>query len=517
MKARASQQASTTRTVTANSLWYGLDSILGLLMVFLTSVPLARALGPERLGYFNYVGWLCAMSGNLGNLGIPGTATRFMALYLGRSEGGKARAVFRFAIRTQAITAAVLTIGGALLALEFGDPQYRTVTLLQVAAILPAMLGQIATFANMASEKLSRNVSGGLAGNVVYLSGVWASLAFGWGLTGVAAAMLLSKSVESALRFGAAGQWIGAHAEEELSAEEKRPMYRFAGQQLYVGLLAAILWSKSDVVLLKWLSRDIRQVTFFTLACNIIDKVVTLPQIIGSAMSISMVAQTGDDPGRAAAMTATATRYMFLLSAPLLFGTFLVASPAVRILYGVQYAETAPILALGAVLAVTKPLLNPPDALFRATGRQAPMLVCATACTVLNMALDVLLIPGHGALGATVGNGVSQAVLVIGYLAIAVIGFGVRMDYRAAAMTALSAGAMMPAALFFNRSLPAPAALVCDVGSGAIVYAGMLRLTGVLGRADLARIETITRMLPLRMQPAATSAARVLAGRAAAS
>lgn len=508
----AAPKTSTTRTVTANSIWYGLETGLSVLMVFLTSIPIARALGPEQLGYFNYLQWLCGISAGLGSMGIPAAITKFMALYLSRGDGASARALFRYTLRAQSILAFAITAVGMGLIIAFGDPVRRGVSLLQVAVILPVMLTQIPTWANVATEQMRKNVASGIVADLVYLGAVWLSLSLHWNLMGIALGMLAAKIVECVMRFRVAQQWIREYPVGSLSPGEKKPIFRFASQQLYMSVIGALLWNKSDVVLLRWLSSDIRQVTFFTLAFNIIEKVVLLPQIIGGAMSVSLLAKTGDDPEKATKMTATATRYMLLFSAPLLLGLYVVAGPLVRVLYGPRYVETAPILAMAALLAMVKPLMGPAEALFRITAKQGRMLVWATICTVLNLGLDALLIPRHGAWGAAIGNGVGQGVLVVGYVAITVIWFGVELDYGTFARILLSAAAMWPAAWLFNRMLPGTAALAADVLAGAAVFVAMLRLTGALQKADLNRVGDVASMLPARLRPAAGATIRLLLG-----
>src|SRR5438270_9677374 len=125
-------------------------------------------------------------------MGMPYATSKFMALYLGRGEGGLARGVFKYAFRTQAILACSITLSGITLVLCFGDPKHRDVSILQVAVILPIMLTQIPTWANMASEQMRKNIPGGLIADAIYIAFVWLSLALDWNLAGVAIGMLLA-------------------------------------------------------------------------------------------------------------------------------------------------------------------------------------------------------------------------------------------------------------------------------------------------------------------------------------
>jgi TRAP-type C4-dicarboxylate transport system permease small subunit len=83
---------------------------------------------------------------------------------------------------------------------------------------------------------------------------------------------------------------------------------------------------------------------------------------------------------------------------------------------------------------------------------------------------------------------------------VAVRRFHVTLDYAAFARIIVSAGAMAPPALVFNRLLPPAAALVCDVAAGAVIYLVMLGVSGAVDAADAVRVEAIAKMLPFRLQ-----------------
>src|SRR5206468_6574164 len=117
-----------TTTIGWNTLWIGMEAGAALLTAVATSVAVARTLGPAKLGYFNFVLWLCGMSASLGSLGIPITTSKYMAEFLGRGDPGVARAVFFATLRAQTIVAVCIAlIEGALVFTVF-DPAYRLIS-----------------------------------------------------------------------------------------------------------------------------------------------------------------------------------------------------------------------------------------------------------------------------------------------------------------------------------------------------------------------------------------------------
>ena len=492
---------STTRTVASNSFWYGVDIVAGAVLLFATSIPMARVLGPERLGYFQFIMLLTAVSSAVGSLGVPGAAGKFMAEYLGRDETGVVRAIFMSALRVQLICATVITSAALAILFTFGDPAQRIPSSLQILSVLPMMVGQIATQANLASENMRANVPSSIISNVLFAALTIVSLVVGWDLVGIAAAMLLSRILEMVMRTGAALRWVRRLPSQRLTPELTLRMRTFALQQTYVLLLAVVIWNKSDVLFLKLLSTDIRQVAFFSVAFNLVDRVVQLPDIFASAMSTSLLAQHGRDSTRLPAMAADAARYMFLLSMPLLFGLFLISRPLLHVLYGHRYAEAGSALAIASVLAIVRPMVQPMDAMFRATGRQTPMLFWATTCATINVLADVLLIPSMGAAGAATANGIGQASLVAGYWIIGSLWFETKLNWSSLSKIVVSGLVMAAPVLVFVRLLPPFVAVPAAILGGALAYCAGLRLTGALSPTDGDRLVKLSAMTPRVLRP----------------
>jgi O-antigen/teichoic acid export membrane protein len=301
-------QRSNTRTVAANSFWYGLDSLLSIVLSLATSIPLARAIGPERLGYFSYVLWLVTASASLGSLGVPGTAGKFLAEMRGRQDSAGARAVYRWALKWQTVFAGSITLAGLAIVFAAGDPRYRVVSAILVTTVFPTMLNGVATQANLANESMRSNVPASIASNLIYLFGVLLSLWLGWDLLGVAITVLVSKTVDFTARWYATRGWIGDGPAAKLPQELRAKMRSFANHQVVLALMAVIIWDKSDILLLKYFSKDIAQITFFTVAFNLSEKGILLPRVIGASMDATLVAQYGRDRSRLAEMTGLAGR-----------------------------------------------------------------------------------------------------------------------------------------------------------------------------------------------------------------
>ena len=63
-------------------------------MTLITSIAIARTLGPSKMGYIIYVAWIASVVGSLGGLGIPATTQKYMAEFLGMGDRGTARHIY---------------------------------------------------------------------------------------------------------------------------------------------------------------------------------------------------------------------------------------------------------------------------------------------------------------------------------------------------------------------------------------------------------------------------------------
>ena len=74
-----------------------LEVVITLVSTLLTTVAIARVIGPTRLGYFNLVFWLTSITCSVGSLGIPLTTFKYMGEFLG---GGKKNSLAPYSFTT---------------------------------------------------------------------------------------------------------------------------------------------------------------------------------------------------------------------------------------------------------------------------------------------------------------------------------------------------------------------------------------------------------------------------------
>lgn len=493
-------QQSNTRIIARNSFWFGVETALQFLTVFLTSIPMARVLGPQQLGYFNYIMWLANVGAVIAALGIPRMTRKYMAEFLNAGQAGLARAAFFASLRAQILVAAVVTGGGLFLVFAVSDPRHWQVSAFLVASTFPAMVNAIGAQANTARENMAANVPASLAANLIHITFVGASLLLGWNLLGIAIGIFVFRMVELIMRLVPILRWLEPLPHTELPRDVRRRMFAFSGQSMVLLLLNVVIWDRSDIVFLKWLNSDIRQITFYLVAFNLTQNALQFPQVFAQAVGATVMAQYGRDKTRLGELAATSLRYMGLLALPMFIGMAALASPAIRLLYGVQYLASIPLLAVAALFTIPRVFLLPVTDLLQANEKQAFLIGWSIICAGLNVLLDVTLIPRYAAMGAALANGIAQGAAVIGMWIYAWRLF--RMDLRARALAKVCAAALLMGLLVAGISSRAPVllALAAGIPLGALIYGLMLRFTGALEAVDGRRLLQFRHKVPSRLR-----------------
>lgn len=498
---------SNTHTIARNSLWYGLELLIGVGGSVLTSIIIANVIGSERLGPYMYVALLTNITAGMGSFGLAVTTRKYMSEYLSR-EGGVARAVYTYAVKLQVLIALAVTLVGLPLAFTVGRPGYRLMSALLVLAIGPRMLSTIPSQANMAGERMQLNTVPSVLGAVINVFLTLFSLWMGWGLVGVASSFALSCFVEVVAKLYSVHRWLAPHAMGKISPELKKRMTLYSGQGLVLMVLNIVVWDRSDMVILNWMNPDVGQVTFFGIAFGFTDKLLTMPHAFTASLSATMMAQFGRGEERVKEIMIAGAKYGFLLAVPLLVGMASISGQFITLAYHpkiqpLQYQPMIPVLTLAALLAIPKSLIAAPTILLQTIEKQSYLIWIGCLCGVVDIGLDFLLTPHYGALGATIANGTAQT------LAAGLLWLWVYRNYskdlrlgefgRIALAGALMAGAV--AAVHKLVPVSGYLGLAFTIVCGMLAWLGALRLTGAINHADGERLRYVGRRLPAAMQP----------------
>jgi len=485
-----------------NSFWWGLEIGLNVICTSLLSVAVARVMGPEKLGHFVYLSFLTGIANRFADLGTATAARKYMAEYLARGQNGLARNVFFTTLRMQVGFALLVLVGGGVLAEIFVEPSLRVVCLILAAAIVPALLTTVPSQANLAIADYSRNVPGAIAGLVAYSIQTILTLIFGWGLIGLAVAIFLRRTVELTWRLVPAWNWMATLPKEVAPPALFRKLFTFSGHALAISIVIMIVNDRSEFLFLKHFS-EIKQVAFYSIAFGLSEYLGSVLLMFTSPVAAEFMADYAVDEDRAGARTARALRFISMIVLPAQFGLAAISSALVTVAYGRAYSPAIPAVVVVAVLAVPKVFFGIPAIVYKAADRQLTMLRYLVIAALFNIAIDALLIPRFGTIGAAFGNGLSQTFAVALMWGTAVRLGRIHMRWRAIGRIAAAAVAMSLCVAFVCAILRPIAALFAGPALGVIAYVIFLRILQPLNQEDKETMIGIGRRMPAFLRGAA--------------
>ena len=489
---KAGSRRQLTGLIAKNSIWYSLEQLFSFGAGFIASVAMARVIGPERLGYYTFVVLIFNLGAVLGTLGIPAATRKYMAETLGSDDTGAARAVFFYSLRRQTIAGLIVMAVSWVITWFFVDPAYRTITLVLVASILPNFMLAVPSQANVAAERYVANVPASVIAQIIYVTAVFLSLWLGWELLGIAIGVLVYRWVELLVRIIPVLKWVRSFPEKPLDAVLKNRIRSFANQGALVLALNLIVWNRSDVVFLKMLSRDVAQITFYSLGFNLTEKILLMGRSFASASGASMMVEYGRNIDRVYSLTARTSFYLLVAITPLLIGLSVMSPILVPLIYGRQYYPAIVPVMIVSGMALLGALYLPALQLLQTTERQKRIILWTGIGALINIGVDVLLIPRYGAIGAAAGNGFAQTVAAAGMWWEALRLFPLPMPWKSIAKVLFSVAGMAAVAASIVFSASPLAALMLAPCAGAVVYLFLLRWTRALDESDYRRLhETV--------------------------
>ena len=316
------------------------------------------------------------------------------------------------------------------------------------------------------------------AGVVVYVAVTDA------GLVTLAAGMLAVTAVTAA-----ASLWLGLRS-MKISLRGSRGRWReLATAGLATGVGGGLITAYVRIdQLLVFQFAGARQAGLYAAVYRILDQGQFLPGSVTTTMMPVIARTLGDRPAQARRLVQRTAEYLAIASLPALAFTIVAAGPTVELLFGPDFEAAAPALPIlmGAFVFVSLGYLT--GNLIVVLGLQRKLIAIAATGLVVNVALNVVLIPAYGFLAAAWVT-LATEVVVFGLAARLVLrGLGHRPDVSRL-LRACAAAAGMGGLVLVGRAVGAPIEVLLVLAP--VVYAALLfalrALTGQEVRSVLRR------------------------------
>ncbi len=380
---------------------------------------LARIVGQGDLGrYFQAFAFL-ALLGLLSLSGFRGALTRFVAVHRADGDRASLRGTLRLGLFLPTAGASVL---GAVLFLASGwladsalDDAGMLFPLRIVSLALPATAF---TDAALAATQGFRTMTPFAVVNLVFepafrVALTLAFLAMDWGLRGAMVALLITNVVAAVLAAGWLRRMVGSFSEPP--RYQWRELFGFSTVSWMASLAGTgLVWA--DTIILG-LFRPAREVGIYQVATRltVLATIVLLPIASSFAPQIADLYRRGNLE-RLARLYAVVTSWTFRLSLPGFIVLILFPRPLLHI-FGRGFGQAATVTVILAVGQMFDVATGPTGYMLVMSGRPYLTMANNLLALVLNISLNLVLIPRHGIRGAAVAWALSIALINIAKLA----------------------------------------------------------------------------------------------------
>ena len=242
--------------------------------------------------------------------------------------------------------------------------------------------------------------------------------------------------------------------------------------------LFSLLDYQADILLISLMLSE-NDVGLYAAAQTILLGFNLMPVAVRTALYPVMSRYYYQAPDKLAVLNDKISRYLLAAILPVATGVTLLAGPIIALVYGPSFAAAAPVLAVS-IWAIVFLFLNVPHSrLALIYNRQRDAAILLSITTGLNLALNLVLIPRAGILGAAVARLLSSLALFLVFYVYAQTRL-TRVSLLASPIRPLLATAAMAAAVWPLRDQP----LAIPIAAGVLVYAAAALLLDLVPKDD---------------------------------
>jgi O-antigen/teichoic acid export membrane protein len=493
---------SRTRNVLGSFSWNLVNSISLFIYGFVISALIARVLGPGLYGDYTYLVWLFTVLVLVASFGSGQTITKYVAQWSAQSVTGQAASLVRRYVAVQLIAVSLFSV-----VLWFTLQYYpwlidrhipAQLLFITLLIALPATLNATFMVTLQGLQKFKSiaivsivNVALSL---VLIIVAIWLHPSLHTFLSIVVAA----QSVSLALYLFFLKDFLRLPG--KVAASQLKSVLIYAMGVYFIAFFDLIVWQRSEVYFLGRFAPS-REVAFYSLGYALISSTIFLVVTAFNSVLVPVFTKLfHEDQSAIAAGYYRTTKLSGLFVFPAAMGLILTAPSVIRLLYGHEYEAVASLIWVLAISVSFSAVAGSGSALMYSQSKHWFSVKLGLPLAMVNILLDLWLIPHYYAFGAAWANTITQ-VLGIGAGTIFVLrAMKVKAPFGALAKSLLSA-VIMGMCLSLLRLLPLSdiVYLLIAVPLGLIIYTVMVVLLKVLDTTDIRMLRSVEESLSGRI------------------
>lgn len=365
------------------------------------SILVVRSLGTEEYGLLAIVRVTAAFLAVPAGVGMGQALLRFLPELSARSERPRGRRLLVMGLVLQ-IAAWALLSGAAWLARDAFDAFFHAeVGAFILLATFLMLCGSLRGFFDSAlvASYQARLLAGlGTAGSVILLAFTWLALAGGYGIPGILIAAALAELVPAA---GGAIRAFATYRGDEESVGASRIM-SYSLPFVMLSLLNMVTWKQSETLLLGHFATP-REAGIFDVAYKLPQQLLEfVPESIWPLVMAAMSEAYTKNREGLKNLIDVYYRLLFFLVAPLSLFGLVMGDRMITILYGAEWAPAGPYAQALFIVFSLSFFGTPLSMAIYVLEKSWANFLLALLFAVINVALDLVLIPRYGLIGALI-------------------------------------------------------------------------------------------------------------------
>ncbi len=423
---------------------------------------MVRALGPEAYGK---IGFATAVAGFFGLVATPGFST--YALRVAAKDESRVHFLVRHVLGARLAFAVVSYALLIAFALTFAPHDFMTRLLIVLSGLVFLFNSVDAQWVFMARSRMWMVTLRGTVGQLIY-GGLILML-----IRRPSDAWLVPTASLISLLAGTLLIWLPARREYHIPWPVISPeaWRSFLPICLILGFSSAMsmIYDQIDTVMLRYM-RSEKEVGLYVASYRMMAIAISFAPILAQVFFPLLSETTGQDHENEQRYLGWLGQASVGLALPIATGGFILAEPLTRFVLGSQYTGTATLFRWLMLTIVAGPMASYFGSQLIPIAREKKYLYAVAAGALVNVVLNVFLIPRYGAIAAAFTTAISQAV-------VAFMNYYFVRDLRRPSLWAalgLSAAAsgVMAAGLLILQSF-FPVHVVIQIAVGALVYAAV--------------------------------------------
>ena len=498
----------------SNTLFSSVSIYVEYFLGMLTSILIARYMGPSDFGVYGLIMWLSSLGVALTNAGITSGMIKFVAELRGSGRDDLLSPLVRRLQRLQkAMMAGVLVIS-AVVFLVAGKRLVPDINLVGFALLMLSIAMRAPYMLNVAIAKGFENfrVTAAIAAIVAPLN-----------LALVAAAIFFDASIEgfvlvyalvSFLFFAVSavqirGQIPPLSLNTRLPADLVVRINRYVGYAVVKMFIAFFSASGSEVLFLNLWGTSAQAGQFRAAYQLATSASLLVPGVFAATLLPFMARSLGESAASARRRFELSTVHLTILATPVAVFGIAFASIIIEALYGSAYSPAAPALAWNlAACSLTIITAGTASSLLISTDQQGSVLALTVINGTIKVTLGIYLIIHFGLLGAVASFAIDAVINAVTQFWLALRINKAKLPWRQLiSIVAVAAVAAVPAVLIARWLKPWPALLICGALFSALYALGTL----VVGCWDRQSVEHMREIVQRRGGPRLAPLERLLA------